>query len=328
MLDDGPHTLESMCKFIQLYLQLLEDDGILIIEDVQSMDWIDILKKEVPNELKQFIKVYDLRHKKNRYDDIVFTVDKRIGKNKIYPSIEFSFGIITDGNNDVFLTQMIDSIVSQQIPSYEIIIVGNTSLQYQTYESIPIKFINFDETIKPGWITRKKNICCNESQYENIVLLHDHIILEPGWYDGFCKYGNNFDICVTKIKTVDGNRFRDYILFAPWCSPHFETGALLPYDFTMTVPVNKLTYISGSYYIVKRGIALKYPLNEGLSWDQTEDLVFCRELSKNNILMLCNSNSSVTCLKNKWQPHWEKPITDEGLKYLNVINSFYCHLQS
>ena len=76
MLDDGPHTLESMKQFIKLYSQIMMDDGILIIEDVQSWDWIYKLKNEVPDNLKQFIKVYDLRKNKNRYDDIVFTIDK------------------------------------------------------------------------------------------------------------------------------------------------------------------------------------------------------------------------------------------------------------
>jgi hypothetical protein len=76
MLDDGPHSLESMKQFIKLYSQIMTDNGILIIEDVQSWDWIDILKNEVPENLKQFIKVYDLRQNKDRYDDIVFTIDK------------------------------------------------------------------------------------------------------------------------------------------------------------------------------------------------------------------------------------------------------------
>jgi cephalosporin hydroxylase len=76
MLDDGPHTLESMIQFIKLYSQIMTDDGILIIEDVQSWDWISILKNSVPENLKEFIKVYDLRHIKGRYDDIVFTIDK------------------------------------------------------------------------------------------------------------------------------------------------------------------------------------------------------------------------------------------------------------
>ena len=76
MLDDGPHTLESMKIFIKLYSQLMTEDGILIIEDVQSWDWIEILSNEVPLHLKQYIQSYDLRKNKNRYDDIVFVINK------------------------------------------------------------------------------------------------------------------------------------------------------------------------------------------------------------------------------------------------------------
>jgi hypothetical protein len=76
ILDDGPHTLESMKQFIRLYSKVMTDDGILIIEDVQSWDWIETLKDTVPENLKQCIKIYDLRPNKNRYDDIVFTIDK------------------------------------------------------------------------------------------------------------------------------------------------------------------------------------------------------------------------------------------------------------
>lgn len=76
MFDDGPHTLESMIQFIKLYSQIMTDDGILIIEDVQSIHWIEQLCKAVPEDLKKYIKYYDLRNNKNRYDDIVFTIDK------------------------------------------------------------------------------------------------------------------------------------------------------------------------------------------------------------------------------------------------------------
>jgi hypothetical protein len=76
LLDDGPHTLESMILFIKLYSQIMTDDGILIIEDVQSIKWINDLINAVPENLKSYIKYYDLRKNKDRYDDIVFTIDK------------------------------------------------------------------------------------------------------------------------------------------------------------------------------------------------------------------------------------------------------------
>ena len=76
VLDDGPHTLDSMKQFIHLYLPLLAEDGILIIEDVQDIHWIEILTNEVPIELKSCIQVFDLRKNKNRWDDIVFAITK------------------------------------------------------------------------------------------------------------------------------------------------------------------------------------------------------------------------------------------------------------
>jgi hypothetical protein len=79
ILDDGPHTLESNIWFIQKYLPLLAEDGILIIEDIQDFSFIDILIKYVPNDFKKYIQVHDLRQIKNcRYDDLLFVINKNI----------------------------------------------------------------------------------------------------------------------------------------------------------------------------------------------------------------------------------------------------------
>lgn len=78
ILDDGPHTLLSMIQFIQLYSQILTEDGILIIEDIPNIHWLDILTQVTPEPLKKCIKAYDLRGNKNRFDDIVFTIQKSL----------------------------------------------------------------------------------------------------------------------------------------------------------------------------------------------------------------------------------------------------------
>jgi hypothetical protein len=76
VLDDGPHTLESMMTFIKLYGPLVKSDGLLVIEDVQDYKWIDFLKMATSAEDKPFIKVFDRRSVKGRYDDIIFTIDR------------------------------------------------------------------------------------------------------------------------------------------------------------------------------------------------------------------------------------------------------------
>lgn len=75
IVDDGPHTIESMVRFLKMYSQVLKEDGILVIEDVQNMEWISILRDCTPDHLKPYIHVLDRRNVKGRYDDVLFVVD-------------------------------------------------------------------------------------------------------------------------------------------------------------------------------------------------------------------------------------------------------------
>jgi spermidine synthase len=77
IIDDGPHTLDSMIKFLQYYQSKLNENGILIIEDISDMNWIENFKPYILPENIEKYSVYDLRDVKGRYDDILFVIDKR-----------------------------------------------------------------------------------------------------------------------------------------------------------------------------------------------------------------------------------------------------------
>jgi hypothetical protein len=243
--------------------------------------------------------------------------------------MEFTFGIITQNNKDC-CNLVIDSIVKNNIPCYEIIIVGNVDIE----STNTIKIIQFNEDTQKGWITRKKNIIAENAKYENIVLLHDYVILSDNWYDGFMKFGNNFDICVTKIINQNGQRFRDYTMFPykvseygyirDWSpgdiDPYFNNNCLLPYDFVNNKKLNKYMYISGAYYVIKREIALKCPLNEKLLHCQGEDVELCMRLHNNDIIIQCNQYSSVKFIKYKESMWWEREVDiDKLIKFIEKI---------
>ena len=76
IIDDGPHTLESMKVVVSKYSQLLTENGLLIVEDVPNIEWIDELRAVTPVDLAKYIQVYDLRGNKGRYDDILFVINK------------------------------------------------------------------------------------------------------------------------------------------------------------------------------------------------------------------------------------------------------------
>ena len=74
IIDDGPHTLESMIIAVELYLNKVNKGGMLIIEDIISMTWIQSILNKIPNNIIYTKEIYDLRHIKNRDDDIMLVL--------------------------------------------------------------------------------------------------------------------------------------------------------------------------------------------------------------------------------------------------------------
>jgi len=229
--------------------------------------------------------------------------------------MDFTFGIITDGNSDDFIIKIVESIEREEIPNYQIIIVGNSKVVTKN-----LKVYRFNESLRPGWITKKKNIICQAAKYENIVLLHDYVCLNEGWYKGFLKFGNNFEFCVTRIKTLQGNRFRDYTLYPHGLNNHFQENSLLPYIYEPSNAVRRLMYISGAYYIIKKTVAQQHPLNEELMHSQGEDVELSQRLAENGVFVKCNTYSEVHFLKDKDQCVWEKNISNETIKELELLS--------
>ena len=75
IIDDGPHTLESMLFVAAHYSALLAPGGVLVIEDIQSMDWVGPITAAFPEHLRQNVSVVDRRSVKGRYDDVLDVLD-------------------------------------------------------------------------------------------------------------------------------------------------------------------------------------------------------------------------------------------------------------
>lgn len=236
--------------------------------------------------------------------------------------MDFTFGIITDGRNEIFINTIIDSIEKQNIPNYEIIVVGGNNILRDNVIHIP-----FDESIKSKWITKKKNIITENSKYENIVYLHDYIYLEDGWYEGFLKFGNDFDVCMNIIKNTDDSRFRDWTLWADLSSmnniltteeiKYLENNRmfLLPYDMSH---LTKYMYISGAYWVIKKQIMIETPLDEKLMWGESEDVEWSKIIREKYTFKM-NLYSSVKFMKPKNISQFYE-IDEKSRGILNKLN--------
>lgn len=66
IIDDGSHTLEHQIDFYEIYKEFLKNDGILIIEDIQSVKNYNLILEKFPET-----RGIDLRANKDRYDDLL-----------------------------------------------------------------------------------------------------------------------------------------------------------------------------------------------------------------------------------------------------------------
>jgi hypothetical protein len=74
IVDDGPHTLESQCNFLALYLALLKPGGIAVIEDIQETSWFEQLEAKIPNGYVS--ERIDRRQINGRWDDLMLVISK------------------------------------------------------------------------------------------------------------------------------------------------------------------------------------------------------------------------------------------------------------
>jgi hypothetical protein len=247
--------------------------------------------------------------------------------------MKFTFGIITSSGSNQWIPKIIDSIVKLNILEYEILIIGdsginqlgshvNATMHKNFTIELPIKYIDFDESIKDKWITRKKNLITENAKYDNIVYTHDYHIFDDNWYQGFLKFGEDFKVCSNIIINDDGSRYRDWMWW-DWPGAKYShndqisipnSEHLLPYT---EARCSRWMYINGSYWVAKKEVMMEFPLNENLAHGGMEDIEWSKRVSSKYKFSM-NVNSSIKMLKHH-DVYW-KPMSDST--YNNILIPF------
>ena len=87
--------------------------------------------------------------------------------------MDFSFGIITSGEDYDRIYEIISSIEKQQIKNYDIVVVGGENKYKNIKNLVHLDFdelqkSNWNEINTSGWITKKKNMRIFVSMFKQI----------------------------------------------------------------------------------------------------------------------------------------------------------------
>ena len=209
--------------------------------------------------------------------------------------VPFSFCIITDNSQESVhrIDQIVDSITLMRIPEYEILIIGGDGVK-STRKGPKIRQIDFDESIKPAWLTKKKNEVVKLCKYENVVMLHDYFIFHFSWYFYYKQFLNKYeyDICCNPVLLI--NHVRDYTDWLTWDHPTIGQQISLPYN---EWGYTKNQYISGGYFLVKKSFLEDNPFNEELAEGDPEDVEWSMRV-RDKARIKCNPYSYCKHIKN------------------------------
>lgn len=225
-----------------------------------------------------------------------------------------SFVIPTSGTNDLALNQIIDSIELQNMPEYQVVIVGGFTTTVNRKHTVHIPF-NETLTTTP-WTTRKKNTGVLASKYDILVIMHDYAVLDENWYKEFELFGFDWDICVHKNMCIDPSTGQGYIRGNGWriCQPvpgysEFPWAMQVPYDIDVFLPYMS---INGAYWCCKKELMLNELLDENLLWglEPPEDVEWSSRVvpswrgTPNNVKTKIVTNPKCITRNIKMKPGW------------------------
>tara|TARA_B110000977_G_C11091282_1_gene496988 strand:+ start:7483 stop:9999 length:2517 start_codon:yes stop_codon:yes gene_type:complete len=181
--------------------------------------------------------------------------------------MEISFGILTGKSN---IDTVIQSIVNQNIASYEIIVIGPESFKTSCAN---VTLISSNELEKKQWVTKKKNKVITQASGDIIVIMKDYVILQENWYQGLTEFSknNDWDICMNALVNDTNTRCLDWV----WEGNHkYGKGRNIDYNITD----HEKMYVPGAIVIGKKHVLTQCKFNEQLiGLQKGSDIIWSRE---------------------------------------------------
>lgn len=231
---------------------------------------------------------------------------------------KWSFGIITNGQKNEQVNNLINSIIEQNIPNYEILICGEFNYaDYEKYPIVPIEDVVLKDDIRAP-ITMKKNKIANKAQYQNLMIMHDRYLLPEDWFIKMKQYGNYYDLMTMPNIGPCGGRVNDWGQFRGKPSSIF-------YKINYLLHFNQWSnewYAQGGLIIIKKYLYLENKLDNRLYWDEMEDITWSQIGNLKGWFYYLDKNNMIYTFSDRLD---ESSLKPKSLIYLRKLYSYIRH---
>jgi hypothetical protein len=138
---------------------------------------------------------------------------------------------------------------------------------------------------------QKKNTIAQAARHPNLTIAHDRYVLDTGFFEGFNRFGYDFDLCAVHQTYEDGEHYPAYCaLNGPplaWSPPvHCENYNVL----------HQNTYVNGGLMVFKTHTLRELQFNDLLYWNQAEDVEVSHVFTEAGIPPRMNYLSTATTI--------------------------------
>jgi hypothetical protein len=207
-----------------------------------------------------------------------------------YRRSPWTLAVVTQGTRIENVARFCKSVRAQDPEGQHELLVHGPS--HPSYEAFGVRYI---DTIAddPGAVTLglKKNTIAREASHANLLIAHDRYVLDEGFFDGFERFGYDFDLCAVRQTYEDGESYPAYcalnatgLLWAP--TVHCENYNVL----------HATQYVNGGLMVFKTHALRELKFNDLLYWNQAEDVELSRVFTDAGMPPRMNYLSSATTI--------------------------------
>jgi hypothetical protein len=207
-----------------------------------------------------------------------------------YRDRTWSFAVVTQGTKVDNVVRFCESIRNQDPAGmHEILVHGPAD---ERYASFGVRQVDTTTTDAFGvTLGMKKNTIAREATRPNLLIAHDRYVLDPGFFEGFDRFGYDFDLCTVRQTFDDGTAYPAYcamngtgLVWAP--TVHCENYNVLHAN----------QYVNGGLMVFKTHAVRDQRFNDLLPWNQAEDVEVCRVFMDTGLPPRMNYLSSATTI--------------------------------